>query len=140
MPKKTAYKEKLDYNNAYNRSHYRSFSFRFNKQSESEIIEWLISNFIFYHDKNLNWSTVSDSEINNFFSFLWDNHLLEYAFFCAQKSDTFFSKALYSFTIGNYRTVSAPKLWYAILRFIYHSSLKRLKLTRQLHPDLSSQP
>ena len=43
MPKKTAYKEKLDYNNAYNRSHYRSFSFRFNKQSESEIIEWLES-------------------------------------------------------------------------------------------------
>lgn len=43
MPRKTPYKEKLDYNNAYNRSHYRSFSFRFNKDSEAEVIEWLES-------------------------------------------------------------------------------------------------
>ena len=43
MPKKIPYKEKLDYNNAYNRTHYRSFSFRFNKESEAEVIEWLES-------------------------------------------------------------------------------------------------
>ena len=43
MPKKSQYKEKLEYNNSYNRAHYRSFSFRFNKDSESEIIDWLAS-------------------------------------------------------------------------------------------------
>lgn len=43
MPGKSVYSKKLDYNNAYNRKTYKSFSVRFNKTSETEIIEWLES-------------------------------------------------------------------------------------------------
>lgn len=39
--KKSSYEKKLEYNNAYNREKYRSFSIRFNIQSEDEIIKWL---------------------------------------------------------------------------------------------------
>lgn len=37
------YKKKLDYNNTYNKNTYRSFSVRFNKKTEADIIEWLES-------------------------------------------------------------------------------------------------
>ena len=37
------YKNKLEYNNNYNRQNYRSFSVRFNNKSETKIIEWLES-------------------------------------------------------------------------------------------------
>lgn len=37
------YKNKLEYNNTYNRNNYRSFSVRFNNKSETKIIEWLES-------------------------------------------------------------------------------------------------
>lgn len=40
---KSSYAKKLDYNNAYNREKYRSFSMRFNLESEKDIIEWLQS-------------------------------------------------------------------------------------------------
>lgn len=43
MPGKSVYSKKLDYNNAYNRKNYKSFSVRFNKTSETELIEWLES-------------------------------------------------------------------------------------------------
>lgn len=36
-------KNRMDYNNEYNRNNYRSFSVRFNKKSEREIIHWLES-------------------------------------------------------------------------------------------------
>jgi len=39
--KKTQYKHKLEYNNEYNRNNYRSFSVRFNINSEKDIIKWL---------------------------------------------------------------------------------------------------
>lgn len=39
--KKTSYEKKLEYNNAYNREKYRSFSIRFNIENEDEIIRWL---------------------------------------------------------------------------------------------------
>ena len=35
------YKNKLEYNNTYNRTNYRSFSIRFNITSEADIISWL---------------------------------------------------------------------------------------------------
>ena len=35
------YQRKLDYNNAYNRENYRSFSIRCNHASEKKIISWL---------------------------------------------------------------------------------------------------
>lgn len=35
------YQRKLDYNNAYNRKNYRSFSIRYNNLSEKKIISWL---------------------------------------------------------------------------------------------------
>ena len=41
MPNKNQYKNKLEYNNTYNRNNYRSFSVRFNNKSETNIIEWL---------------------------------------------------------------------------------------------------
>jgi hypothetical protein len=41
MPNKDQYKNKLEYNNTYNRNNYRSFSVRFNNKSETKIIEWL---------------------------------------------------------------------------------------------------
>ena len=41
MANKTQYKHKLQYNNIYNRNNYRSFSVRFNNNSEKNIIEWL---------------------------------------------------------------------------------------------------
>lgn len=42
MPKKiTAYQKKLEYNNAYNRENYRSFSIRYGKENEKKIISWL---------------------------------------------------------------------------------------------------
>ncbi len=42
MPrKKSAYEKKLEYNNAYNRENYRSFSIRYDKESEKKIIKWL---------------------------------------------------------------------------------------------------
>ena len=41
MPRKTQYKHKLNYNNEYNRTNYRSFSVRFNNKSEQDVIQWL---------------------------------------------------------------------------------------------------
>ena len=42
MAKKlTAYQKKLEYNNAYNRDNYRSFSIRYGKEKEKKIITWL---------------------------------------------------------------------------------------------------
>lgn len=41
MAKKSQYKQKLDYNNAYNRNNYRSFSIRFSIRNETDIIQWL---------------------------------------------------------------------------------------------------
>ncbi|MBQ9327000.1 MAG: hypothetical protein IJ225_00495 [Solobacterium sp.] len=42
MPKKVnAYQRKLEYNNAYNRENYRSFSIRYGRDSEKKIIAWL---------------------------------------------------------------------------------------------------
>ena len=42
MPrKKSSYEKKLEYNNAYNRENYRSFSVRFDKDKEEPIITWL---------------------------------------------------------------------------------------------------
>ena len=42
MAKKlTPYLKKLEYNNAYNRENYRSFSIRYGKNSEKKIISWL---------------------------------------------------------------------------------------------------
>ena len=42
MAKKlTPYQKKLEYNNAYNRENYRSFSIRYGKNSEKKIISWL---------------------------------------------------------------------------------------------------
>jgi hypothetical protein len=43
MKKTTAdlYQRKLDYNNAYNRENYRSFSVRYNNKKEKKIISWL---------------------------------------------------------------------------------------------------
>ncbi len=37
----TAYQKKLEYNNAYNRENYRSFSIRYGKENEKKIISWL---------------------------------------------------------------------------------------------------
>ena len=39
--KLTPYEKKLEYNNAYNRENYRSFSIRYDKASEAKIIRWL---------------------------------------------------------------------------------------------------
>lgn len=39
--KQTAYQRKLEYNNAYNRENYRSFSIRYGKDNEKKIISWL---------------------------------------------------------------------------------------------------
>lgn len=39
--KMTAYQKKLEYNNAYNRENYRSFSIRYGKESEKKVISWL---------------------------------------------------------------------------------------------------
>ncbi|MCR4950393.1 MAG: hypothetical protein K6A40_03605 [Solobacterium sp.] len=41
MPRKSQYKHKLNYNNEYNRTNYRSFSVRFNNKSEQDVIQWL---------------------------------------------------------------------------------------------------
>lgn len=41
MAKKSQYQHKLEYNNTYNRNNYRSFSVRFNINSEEDIILWL---------------------------------------------------------------------------------------------------
>ena len=43
MAVKTEYSKKLTYNNAYNRKTYKSFSVRFNKNTEAEYIDWLSS-------------------------------------------------------------------------------------------------
>lgn len=37
----STYEHKLQYNNAYNRAKYRSFSIRFDKEKEKKIIRWL---------------------------------------------------------------------------------------------------
>lgn len=41
MKKPDKYRRKLDYNNAYNRENYRSFSIRFDNKDEKKIIRWL---------------------------------------------------------------------------------------------------
>lgn len=41
MAKKQQYKRKLEYNNEYNRNNYRSFSVRFNINTEDTVIKWL---------------------------------------------------------------------------------------------------
>ena len=41
MAKKTQYQHKLQYNNNYNRTNYRSFSVRFSINSEADIINYL---------------------------------------------------------------------------------------------------
>ena len=40
---KKSYAKKLEYNNAYNRQNYRSFSIRYNIEQEADIISWLES-------------------------------------------------------------------------------------------------
>ncbi len=40
---KDTLRNRMDYNNAYNRNNYRSFSIRFNQKTEREIIHWLES-------------------------------------------------------------------------------------------------
>lgn len=40
---KNTLRNRMDYNNAYNRNNYRSFSIRFNQKTEREIIHWLES-------------------------------------------------------------------------------------------------
>ena len=39
--KKTSYEKRLEYNNTYNREHYRSFSMRYDIEKEKDIILWL---------------------------------------------------------------------------------------------------
>lgn len=39
--KLTSYEKKLQYNNAYNRETYRSFSVRLDKKKEKRVISWL---------------------------------------------------------------------------------------------------
>lgn len=39
--KKNSYEKRLEYNNQYNRSNYRSFSARFDVRTEADIIAWL---------------------------------------------------------------------------------------------------
>ena len=39
--KLTEYQKKLLYNNMYNREHYRSFSIRYDIESEKQIVKWL---------------------------------------------------------------------------------------------------
>ena len=39
--KKTSYEKRLEYNNTYNREHYRSFSVRYDIEKEKRIITWL---------------------------------------------------------------------------------------------------
>lgn len=39
--KQTAYEHKLNYNNAYNRENYRSFSIRYHKNDEKHLIQWI---------------------------------------------------------------------------------------------------
>ena len=41
MRRLTPYQKKLEYNNAYNRENYRSFSIRYGKDAEKKIISWL---------------------------------------------------------------------------------------------------
>lgn len=41
MTKKTQYQHKLEYNNTYNRTNYRSFSVRFSLVNEKDMINWL---------------------------------------------------------------------------------------------------
>lgn len=43
MAGKSEYSRKLDYNNAYNRKTYKSYSVRFNRNTESDLIQWLES-------------------------------------------------------------------------------------------------
>ncbi|MBR2668807.1 MAG: hypothetical protein IKE36_03315 [Solobacterium sp.] len=38
---KTSYEKRLEYNNTYNREHYRSFSMRYDVEKEKDIITWL---------------------------------------------------------------------------------------------------
>ena len=38
---KTSYEKRLEYNNTYNREHYRSFSMRYDIEKEKDIITWL---------------------------------------------------------------------------------------------------
>ena len=38
---KTSYEKRLEYNNTYNREHYRSFSMRYDIEKEKDIILWL---------------------------------------------------------------------------------------------------
>ena len=48
MPEKSKqYKQKLEYNNQYNRNNYKSFSVRFNNAKEKELIDWLNSERLF---------------------------------------------------------------------------------------------
>lgn len=41
--RKNTYQKKLDYNNNYNRENYRSFSIRYSRVNEKDMIEWLES-------------------------------------------------------------------------------------------------
>lgn len=41
--KKTPYESRLEYNNTYNRTNYKSFSMRLNINEEADLIDWLKS-------------------------------------------------------------------------------------------------
>ncbi len=43
MNKDEKYRRQLDYMNVYNKKTYRTYTLRFNKNSENEIIDWLNS-------------------------------------------------------------------------------------------------
>ncbi len=86
--------------------------------------EWLIPCYVFYNYNNLNTT-------EELYRILDNSELLSYTLFCARKTSNVFCKTIYNYLTQNECIVTSEKSCYAVLYFVYYSTLKiseKLKL------------
>lgn len=96
-----------------------------------ELVEWLIPCVIFYNFEN---DVKKNESILHFFEVLNENHILDYALFCANKASREFSKQLYEFLIENIKEyIHEARECYSVLYYVYYSRLKTAEKLRLLN-------
>ena len=96
-----------------------------------ELTEWLIPCVIFFNFESY---TKKGNEIFEFFSVLNEQHILDYALFCANKTSIVFSKKLFEYLVENLTCyIQGPKDCYSVLYFVFYSKLKMTEKLRLLN-------
>lgn len=84
-----------------------------------ELQQWLIPCFIFCNIEE-------GRQIDYIFPYLRDEHILEYAMFCARRDEDSrqFGKSLFEYIMANLDYIDNAKRSYALLHYVYYSQLK----------------